>query len=260
MSNKGKGIAVVLLVLLLVISLSLAGYTYTLLQKKQAENLELQDKLEDATGKLKVAEKKVDELKKDVETLDTQLQDSKNEINKINTKLKDEQTARLEALANVDQIKQKLTQQQSIQADLQSKIDQTKSERDKMQAEISRLEAEKADLEIKLKSQQAVQAQPQGVELGKIVVGQEPAPAKTASSSLEGKLLVINKEYNFVVINLGNKDGVEVGDLFSVYRKDKYIGDVRVEKVHESMSAAGFVSASIKNKINEGDKVVRKKK
>jgi hypothetical protein len=84
--------------------------------------------------------------------------------------------------------------------------------------------------------------------------------SKSPILSPEGKVLVVNNDYNFIVINLGNKEGVEIGQLFSVYRGNKYIGDVKVEKVHDSMSAAGFVTPDIKDKVNEGDKVVRKNK
>lgn len=83
-----------------------------------------------------------------------------------------------------------------------------------------------------------------------------PAPV---SKELEGMVLVINKEYNFAVINLGSNEGVELSDSFSIYHAGKYVGDVKVEKVHNSVSAAGFVADDIKDKVNEGDKVIRKK-
>jgi type II secretory pathway pseudopilin PulG len=88
---------------------------------------------------------------------------------------------------------------------------------------------------------------------------QKPQETK-ASPQLEGKVLVINKDFNFAVINLGTKDGIEVGNLFSVYHGKKYLGDIKVEKVHESMSAAGFVAVALKDKVSEGDKVVLKAK
>ena len=161
-----------------------------------------------------------------------------------------------------------------------------------MQAQLKDLESRKNELEAKIKDleEKASQAQSQGVELGKIVVSPEATagaaavvPAAKAAarqkqakkaaaptavpiattagvSGLEGKVLVINRDYSFVVINLGSKDGVNVGDVFSIYHNNKYIGDVKVEKVHDSMAAAGFVSSDIKDKINEGDQVVSKTK
>ncbi len=85
------------------------------------------------------------------------------------------------------------------------------------------------------------------------------APAVVPVANLEGSVLVVNKEYNFAVINLGNKDKVKEGDIFSVYHQDKFIGDLKVEKVHDAMSAAGFLSEDIKDMIVEADKVVQKK-
>ncbi len=115
------------------------------------------------------------------------------------------------------------------------------------------------------------QAQAQGVELGTIVVGPEGASVsgqagatltaeQKAASTLEGKIMVVNKDYNFVVINLGSKDGVNTGDAFALYHNNKYVGDIKIEKIHESMSAADFTSACIKDVVSEGDRVVRKTK
>lgn len=57
--------------------------------------------------------------------------------------------------------------------------------------------------------------------MGKIVVSPEPAdakkgaePLKEAAKKLEGKVLVVNKDYRFAVINLGSKDGVVTGMIF----------------------------------------------
>jgi hypothetical protein len=63
-----------------------------------------------------------------------------------------------------------------------------------------------------------------------------------------------------VVTNLGKKEGIDIGDVFSVYHGPDYIGDVKIEKIHDSMSAAGFVSAETKDKVSEGDKVIQKVK
>jgi hypothetical protein len=124
-------------------------------------------------------------------------------------------------------------------------------------------------------------AQKKSVELGEIVVEKQPVSLPTEvkvttkkekqketvpvttltkETPLEGKVLVVNRDYNFVVINLGSQQGIKLDDEFAVYHKEKYIGDIKVEKLHDSMSAAGFVSTQIKDKIAEGDKVVLKTK
>jgi hypothetical protein len=124
---------------------------------------------------------------------------------------------------------------------------------------LKELESTKKAFEEKVKS---LEEKVQNVELGKIVVspdqkGAEAQPA--AAVKLEGKISVVNKEYNFAVINLGNKDGVNVGDVFSVIHNNKNAGDLKVEKVHDNMSAAGFVTPDLKDIIAEGDRVELKR-
>lgn len=95
------------------------------------------------------------------------------------------------------------------------------------------------------------------------MIQEEPVKAAQEESKLEGKVLVVNKEYGFAVIDMGSNEGVKLDDIFSVYQdnkqKKKYIGDLKIEKVHESMSAAGFVNNKVKDRINEGDAVILKK-
>ena len=62
------------------------------------------------------------------------------------------------------------------------------------------------------------------------------------------------------MINLGSKDGINVGDIFSVYHDNKYLGDATVGKLHDAMASADFDSQEIKNKAREGDKVSQKAK
>jgi hypothetical protein len=138
--------------------------------------------------------------------------------------------------------------------------------------QIKTLNTQKDTLETKVNE---LEAKSQEVELGKIIVSPDDSlisgakrfelptvsvmPGKTPQIlGLEGKVLVINKEYNFVVINLGAKDGVAVGDEFSIFHINKFVGDVKIEKVHESMAAAGFQTSDLKDSITEGDKVVQK--
>ena len=158
--------------------------------------------------------------------------------------------------------------------DLENKLIQAQQELKKTQAQLKEIAATKSSLEVKIKE---LETKSQGVELGEVVVSPEPsAPVTDAKNNmdavsspkadnpsakakgLEGKVMIINKDYNFAVINLGNKDGVQSGNIFSVYHGNKSIGDLKVEKVHDSMSAAGFGSPEMKDLIAEGDTVKQK--
>lgn len=267
--NSKANANVIVLIIIIVIALALAGGGFYLFQKEHARNAELTSQLEDLSTKQKIAEAKLRDSQKIIDDLGLKLKDSSAQIEALNIQLQQEKSTKEEALAKLEQIKTDLTQQKESRSDLEKKLSKAQDDARSLQTKLGAIEIEKAKLEAKIKDLEAKSK----VELGKIVVSPEQAaqPAsqgkgiaseagvkKAEASRLEGKVLVLNKEYNFVVINLGNKDGVVVGEQFALYHGDKYLGDVKVEKVQDIMSAAGFLSDEVKNKAREGDKVVKK--
>lgn len=85
------------------------------------------------------------------------------------------------------------------------------------------------------------------VELEKIVVKTTPR--------LIGKVLTVNKEYSFVVVNLGRENKLKLGDVLSVYRNDEFIGRVQVEKVEEMVCAAAILPEWQDREFRENDEV-----
>lgn len=266
MDAKAKS-PVSLLVALILLFSSLAVSGFYLLKKERAKTQDLQEKLEDLNTRQRIAETKLQESTKTISLLEARLQEAKSQIDNLSQELQQEKKAKEQSQLQAEQIRQDLEQQKSLRSNLETKFNQAQEEVKKIQAQLIELESKKSELEAKIKD---LEAKEQKVELGEIVVSPEPEAAtvveteekaeeKTGSASqLEGKVLVINKDYNFVVINLGGKDGVGTGNVFSVYRNNKYLGDIKVEKIHDSMAAAGFVTKDLKGVINEGDKVLGK--
>ena len=87
-----------------------------------------------------------------------------------------------------------------------------------------------------------------GVALKRIVV----KPKK----KLSAKVLVVNREFHFVVIDLGRKDGIMAGEELIVYQDSKEVGKVQVEKIYDAMSTAAILSGSQEQKITE-DSIVK---
>lgn len=270
MEDKAR-VPIAILTVLILVSLSLAGAGFYLLQKERAKNLALQQDLDNLRIEYNIAQTKLQEYQKTISDLEVKLEDAQKDINNLTTTLQQETAAKEEALNQIEQLKADLEQQKALRSDLETRLNQAQDNIEKAQAKLKELDAKKMALEAKIKDLEA-QAQPmqaEGVQLGTIVVGPEAGrtaqtPAKAfleqPASPLKGKVLVVNKDYNFIVINLGSKDGVSIGDEFSLYHDNKYLGDVKIGKVHDSMSAADFVSTEIKNRVREGDKVLRKAK
>jgi len=56
-------------------------------------------------------------------------------------------------------------------------------------------------------------------------------------ASPAGTILAVNKESNFVIINLGQEAGLKTGDLLKVYRGDRAIAGIEVIQVRRDISA-----------------------
>lgn len=69
----------------------------------------------------------------------------------------------------------------------------------------------------------------QGVELDKIIVKLQEVP--------DGSILDINRRYGFAVIDIGAKAGIIVGDILGVYRDNKLISKVIVDKIFQDYSS-----------------------
>lgn len=137
------------------------------------------------------------------------------------------------------------------------KDEQIKLTLDKLEKEITaRKEAETQLLSV-TKEKQVLEARveeltaalPKGIELEKIVI-------KT-THELIGKVLAFHKEHAFVVVDLGSGNNLKLGDILSLYRNDKFIGKVQVEKVEERSAAAAILSPWKNVEFKESD-VVKK--
>jgi len=92
---------------------------------------------------------------------------------------------------------------------------------------------------------------------GNVSASAEPKkspPADSAPWGSDGRILAVNEEHHFVVVNRGLKDGVEEGASLIAYRNGRPIGELLVETAYDKISAAGF-SPKKDFKFQVGDKV-----
>lgn len=77
------------------------------------------------------------------------------------------------------------------------------------------------------------------------------APGQNISVGLEGKIKAINRENNFVVIDLGEDNEIKVGDSFRVFREDKPIADIIVIQTRSGISACDIKKETEPIKIGD---------
>jgi len=77
-------------------------------------------------------------------------------------------------------------------------------------------------------------------------------------SGLEGRILAVNPSWNFVVLNLGDRNGVLNNAEMLVKRGAQLVGKVRITSVEPSSSIADIVSNSVPHglTIQPGDNVI----
>jgi predicted RNase H-like nuclease (RuvC/YqgF family) len=265
-SNKGSGFIPLLIVLIL--SLAISGAIYFLFYQEKTTNTRLNVEISNLETKNGSLQSQLDEATRKVTGLQASVDEAQQKVTQLTADLEKERQQKKESGTQLAQVQQALDQEKTLKAELERKLtesQQTLAALDarvkEMEGKLKELDAAKTALENKVKDYE----DKKDVELGKIVVnpdgGAAPsptvAPVATAKSA-DGKILVVNKEYNFAVINLGEKDGITIGDVFTVYRNNKPQSELKIEKVHEAMSAAGF-TPDVKDKIAEGDRVELKK-
>jgi chromosome segregation ATPase len=135
----------------------------------------------------------------------------------------------------------RLNEMETMLTDRISKIDALKNELDAIKSGKAEASPEKETRE--------------SVELPAIVVRSASGGEKgnTQIQEFPGKILAVNLDSNFVVIDLGSSSGVKVGDAFNVYRNAKSIGAIGVIQTRVGISACDIKKMSTSFRI--GDQV-----
>ncbi|VAX35298.1 hypothetical protein MNBD_UNCLBAC01-1759 [hydrothermal vent metagenome] len=94
------------------------------------------------------------------------------------------------------------------------------------------------------------------VELSPIVVSNDKNMAITLNSSprtqsLNGRVVSINKENNFVVVDIGQNVGLQLGDALSVYRGSQHIARLEVIQLRKDIAAADLKDQASDIKVGD---------
>lgn len=85
------------------------------------------------------------------------------------------------------------------------------------------------------------------IDLGGIVVNN--------SGRLIGRILSVNREYDWIIVNLGENDNLKLKDALSVYQNGKFVGGLQVEKVEKGVCAAVVLPEWGNVEFKENDEV-----
>jgi predicted nuclease with TOPRIM domain len=102
----------------------------------------------------------------------------------------------------------------------------------------------------------AVAGQKDTVELPTIVVrpqGETSSRSETRESNVlvSGKVLAVNRENNFAIIDLGEEAGVKVGDTFQVYRNNEPIASIEAIQTRRAITACDIKRETTPIKVGD---------
>lgn len=219
----------------------------------QIKNEELQQDKSTLELDLKSLNRENEDLKRQMEynrkimdTLSQEIVREKNDKFKIEASLKSVKSEnellrrQLKSLNNRRlNLERKLTDLEKENVSLSEKLNDIESFLQEKRTQVDKL---KEQLEGKLeRSRQIISEQTkESVELPPIVVRPPESGVSVVAPSekfLSGKILAVNKENNFVIIDLGQDHGIKTGDVFKVYRQDKAIASLEVIQLRKEISA-----------------------
>jgi hypothetical protein len=168
-----------------------------------------------------------------------------------------------EMLATHEQLKVDLAEERQRAQGLEQRLASTRTELDQVGQQLAQATRNVRGLELRLASatQQVDQLQ------GELVVAldeSKPAPAagpvelerivvaQPGAADLQGRVISVHKDWNFVVIDLG-WNNVHIGDVVTIVRQDQLLAKARVERVQESVCAASLLPdwATAEVRIND---------
>jgi chromosome segregation ATPase len=152
----------------------------------------------------------------------------------------------------------------SHKVDLDRKLASLKDKNDALSTQLSEMESMLKERITKAGAAVKQQAQPkeaqvssaakkESVELSPIVVRPQKSneAAQQVAATLSGKVLAINRDNNFIIVDIGEEDGVKIGNTFTVYRQNQPIAEVGVIQARKDISACDIKKESVPIKLGD---------
>jgi hypothetical protein len=192
-----------------------------------------QDKVVEAENKAAKAQEELVQAQKEKTDLQTRLDSTQREIASLQKRVEEAEKA----------AKPSETAAAASAAELQAQLDDARRQLDSA-------EKEKAFLSEKLQS-----AQERSAPLQEERKRRETGVRRTG---VRGTVLAVNQAYNFVVLNLGARQGVEPNSEMLVLREGTLIGKIRISSVEPATAIGDIITGSLARgvQVQPGDTVI----
>jgi len=127
-----------------------------------------------------------------------------------------------------------------------------------LRRQLDSAEKEKAFLAEKIQDTQGRSSQPKETKKPRETASTQQETVSSHRAGVHGTVLAYNQAYNFVVLNLGARNGVETNSEMLVLRDGTLIGKIRISSVEPATAIGDIISNSVARgvQLQAGDNVI----
>ena len=195
----------------------------------------LYDNLQNTKQDLETTKQDLNTTKDELARTQSDLDRANEKITALNTSITEKNDQLSKQETRIDGLEQDKVNFQIQIDDLNNKLVQVEDELRDSQDKVLTLEQTVSQLEIELGGDGRTHALPKG---------------------LTGRVLFVNKDWNFVVIDLGSDDGLVQNAEMLIHRKDELIGKITISGISRKMAIAELQPEWAQSTVKEGDFVV----
>jgi len=202
-----------------------------------------QDKIAEAENRAAKTEAELAQIQKEKADLQAKLDASQQEIATLQKRA--DEAGKPAAPTNSPSVAATQT------ADLQSQVDD-------LRRQLDSAEKEKVFLSEKLQEAQERPAQPKDTKKRRETASSQRENVGPHRAGVRGTVLAYNQAYNFVVLNLGARNGVESNSEMLVVRDGTLIGKIRISSVEPATAIGDIMTNSLARgvQVQPGDTVI----
>jgi predicted RNase H-like nuclease (RuvC/YqgF family) len=253
----------ILLIVAVVLSLAAAALGYlnrgkliaakAIAETAQSESTALKKSLTASTAENKALKEKQALAGSDAEKNSAEITELRDQVSKATSGMADVQKQLSDKDATIAQQKTDMAAKDARIADLESKANSsqpTSKPSDDLKKQLEEKDILASSLEAKLKDQES--------QLSALKEREAQRRSKSMRNGLEGRILAVNPSWNFVVLSLGDRNGVVNNAEMLIKRGSQLIGKVRITSVEPSTSVADIVVNSVRSglSVQPGDTVI----
>ncbi len=260
--SKTFKIVLILLVVASVISAVLAVFAFVGKEKEYMKRTLVEDKLAATLKDKRRLEKELKSNKKAKEDTEVKIEKLNAKVKAFSSQIEEEKDKSKAAVLDlaakkkeVLNIKDELETERKEKLAISKKLKEIQADYDKAKRDLANLKNQKKVLQDRLSD-----LEEKSVDLDTIVVNPSAATSSRSTTitspvrqPLRGSVLVVNKEYSFVVTDLGQKDGAKKDMVFEIREGTRSLGKAKIDKVYDTMSSANILPGSEINNIKKGN-------